>query len=97
LRNEFDKLYATLSKKADKHIAVIEALAKKGTGLERGALLKAAKLPNGGNATILLRELEESHLSHFYHNTWLDPKRPCSVVRAAIFDDGGAVFVKQKI
>jgi uncharacterized protein len=66
LRNEFDKLYATLFKKADKHIAIIEALAKKGAGLERGDLLKSAKLPNGGNTSILLRELEESHFIRKY-------------------------------
>ncbi|TAF95040.1 MAG: ATP-binding protein [Cytophagia bacterium] len=67
LRNEFDKLYASLFKKADKHIAVIEALAKKGMGLERDALLKAAKLPNGGNTTTVLRELEESNFIRKYN------------------------------
>ena len=73
LRNEFDKLYATLFKKADKHIAVIEALAKKGIGLERDALLKATKLPNGGNTSAVLRELEESNFIRKY-NTFGKPK-----------------------
>lgn len=67
LRNEFEKLYASLFKKADKHIAVIEALAKKTMGLERDILLKTAKLPNGGNTTIVLRELEESNFIRKYH------------------------------
>lgn len=67
LRNEFDKLYASLFKKADKHIAVIEALAKKAAGLDRDMLLKAAKLPNGGNTTLILRELEESNFIRKYN------------------------------
>lgn len=67
LRNEFDKLYASLFKKADKHIAVIEALAKKAAGLDRDMLLKAAKLPNGGNTTLILRELEESSFIRKYN------------------------------
>jgi uncharacterized protein len=67
LRNEFDKLYASLFKKADKHIAVIEALAKKAMGLERDVLLKTAKLSNGGNSTTILRELEESNFIRKYH------------------------------
>lgn len=66
LRNEFDKLYASLFKKADKHIAIIEALAQKSMGLERDALLKQAQLPNGGTATTLLKELEESNFIRKY-------------------------------
>jgi uncharacterized protein len=66
LRNEFDKLYASLFKKADKHIAIIEALAKKAVGLERSALLQAAQLPNGGSTTAILKELEESHFIRKY-------------------------------
>ena len=54
LRNEFQKLYASLFKKADKHIAIIEALAQKAKGLERDELLKTAKLSNGGNTTTIL-------------------------------------------
>jgi uncharacterized protein len=60
LRKEFDKLYASLFKKAEKHIAVIEALAQNAMGMERQTLLKAAKLSDGGNTTAILRELEES-------------------------------------
>jgi len=67
LRNEFQKLYATLFKKADKHIAVIEALAQKAMGLERDILLKTAKLSNGGTSTTILRELEESNFIRKYN------------------------------
>lgn len=65
-RNEFEKLYHSLFKKADKHIAVIEALAQKSKGLDRDALLKAAKLPNGGNTSLVLRELEQSNFIQKY-------------------------------
>lgn len=60
LRTEFDNLYASLFKNARKHIAIIEALAKKSKGMERAELLKIAKIAEGGNATKILRELEES-------------------------------------
>lgn len=67
LRKEFDKLYASLFKKAEKHIAVIEALAQHSMGMERQTLLKAAKLPDGGNTTTVLRELEESSFIRKYN------------------------------
>ena len=67
LRNEFQKLYASLFKKADKHIAIIEALAQKAMGLERDVLLKTAKLTNGGSTTTILRELEESNFIRKYN------------------------------
>ncbi len=59
LRTEFTNLYQSLFKKAGNHIAVVEALAKKGKGLSRKDLCEAAKLPNGGSTTVLLQELEE--------------------------------------
>jgi hypothetical protein len=60
LRKEFNNLYASLFKKADKHIRVIEALAQKTRGLEREELLKLTNLPNNGNTSKILTELEES-------------------------------------
>jgi uncharacterized protein len=66
LRIEFDNLYASLFKNANRHIAVIEALAKKAKGMERTELLKIAKIPDGGNATKLLKELEESSFIQKY-------------------------------
>ena len=67
LRKEFDKLYSSLFSKAEKHIAVIEALAQHAMGMERQTLLKAAKLPDGGNTTTILRELEESSFIRKYN------------------------------
>ncbi|MDZ7878636.1 MAG: ATP-binding protein [Saprospiraceae bacterium] len=66
-RKEFDKLYASLFKKADRHIAVVEALAQNAMGMERQTLLKIAKLPDGGNTTTILRELEESSFIRKYN------------------------------
>lgn len=60
LRTEFDNLYASLFKKADKHIAIIETLAKKNKGMSREELAQKTKIPNGGSLTRLLQELEES-------------------------------------
>lgn len=60
-RQEFERLFASLFKKSEKHVAVVEALAKKAKGMERSELLKVSGLPNGGNTSLVLRELEESH------------------------------------
>jgi uncharacterized protein len=59
LRTEFGNLYESLFKKAQHHVAVIEALASKASGLNREELIKAAKINNGGGTTMLLQELEE--------------------------------------
>ena len=67
LRKEFDNLYASLFRNADKHIAVIEALAKKTQGMEREDLIKAANLVNNGNTTKIFKELEESDFIRRYN------------------------------
>jgi uncharacterized protein len=59
LRTEFTNLYESLFKKAQDHIAVIEALSTKSYGLTRDELIKTAKINNGGGTTALLKELEE--------------------------------------
>jgi len=60
LFSEFTKLYESLFDFSKKHIAVIQALAKKQRGLVHADLLKAAKLLPGGSTTTILEELEES-------------------------------------
>ena len=60
LRTEFDNLYASLFKVADKHISIIETLAKKNKGMSRDELIEKTNLPNGGSLTKILSELEES-------------------------------------
>jgi hypothetical protein len=59
LRTEFGNLYESLFKKAQNHVAIIEALSTKSIGLNRDDLIKLAKINNGGGTTTLLQELEE--------------------------------------
>jgi AAA+ ATPase superfamily predicted ATPase len=66
LRLEFDNLYRSLFKKADRYIAVIEALSRKKKGLTRDELLAETSQSNGGGATRILQELEASHFIRKY-------------------------------
>lgn len=65
-RLEYENLYASLFKKHERHIAIIEALAKKGKGLTRNEIIQYTKLSNGGGFTRILRELEESNFIRRY-------------------------------
>lgn len=60
LRTEFTNLYGSLFDQAERHEAVVRALAAKRRGLTRNDLLEAASLGSGGAATKVLDELEES-------------------------------------
>lgn len=60
LANEFNNLYAALFNTPEKHVKVIEALARKNKGLTRSELLKVGKLFTGGGTTTVLNELIES-------------------------------------
>ncbi|HEX9503430.1 MAG TPA: ATP-binding protein [Patescibacteria group bacterium] len=60
LAEEFNDLYSSLFNKAEKHLAIIEALSKKTKGLTRTEIIEEAKLPNAGSTTRILKELEES-------------------------------------
>jgi len=65
-RLEYESLYASLFKKHQRHVAVIEALAIKGKGLTRKELIKRTKLSDGGGLTRILKELEESNFIRRY-------------------------------
>ncbi len=60
LRTEFEDLFQSLFAKAERHIAIVEAIASKTKGLTREDILRLTKLPNNGVTTQLLEELEES-------------------------------------
>lgn len=60
LNLEYGDLYRSLFSRAERHIAVVEALAQKSKGLSRKELLAAAGLPDGGAASATLDELEQS-------------------------------------
>ncbi|MEZ4884182.1 MAG: ATP-binding protein [Chitinophagales bacterium] len=65
-RDEYEELYASLFKKSEKHLAIIEALAQKKKGLSRAEIIRLTKLSNGGGLTRVLKELEESSFIRRY-------------------------------
>ena len=60
LRDEFLRLYPSLFPNAEKHFAVIRALAEKHQGLTRQEIVKQTKLSDGGGLTSVLDELSHS-------------------------------------
>lgn len=60
LRDEYKNLYPALFDNAEKHLAVIRALAEKPSGLTRSEILAACQMPSGGTATKVMEELMES-------------------------------------
>lgn len=60
LVNEFKNLYSSLFEMADRHIAVVKALAAKSSGLTRNEIISECGLVSGGGTTKLLDELIES-------------------------------------
>ena len=60
LESEFKNLYRSLFAEADKHIAVVRALAAKPEGLTRKQIISECGLTSGGRATELIEELTES-------------------------------------
>jgi uncharacterized protein len=60
LTGEFNNLFKSLFNKAERHEAIVMALAKKNKGLTRDEISTESKLPSGGGLSRLLEELEES-------------------------------------
>jgi len=67
LRNEFDRLFKSLFDKAEKHIAVVKALATKWKGLTRKEIATLTGLSNAGSLTRILEELERSAFIQIYY------------------------------
>ena len=59
LKGEFGKIYKSLFKRAEHHIAIVTALAKKGSGMTRTEIIEQLNATNNGNLSTQLRELEE--------------------------------------
>ena len=59
LRYEFEELYRSLFKTPRRHIAIVEVLSKKRTGMNRAELSESCKLPPNGHFTETLSELEQ--------------------------------------
>ncbi|MGN0190364.1 MAG: ATP-binding protein, partial [Candidatus Cryptobacteroides sp.] len=66
LTGEFSRLYDSLFKKADNHKAVITALGESRKGMTRNELIDKLKMPNNGNFTTLLSELETCEFIRSY-------------------------------
>lgn len=60
LKDEFDKLYASLFDKPNHYINLVRALTSKWMGLTRSQILQETGWPDGGSVTRLLNELEQS-------------------------------------
>jgi AAA+ ATPase superfamily predicted ATPase len=59
LKNEFNEVYRSLFRAADRHINIVVSLSKTKAGLTRDEIIKTAKIPGGGNLTKTLNELEQ--------------------------------------
>jgi len=66
LKDEFANLYAALFDHSDHHISIVRTLAKRKLGMNRGTLIKEAKLANGGSITRVLQELKQSGFIDVY-------------------------------
>jgi len=69
LKNEYKELYMSLFDNPDHHIAIIEALSGKLSGLTRNEISKAAGIQSNGRYTTVLNELEQNDFITVYANT----------------------------
>ncbi len=65
-KNEYEQLFKSLFIKHERHIAVVEAMAKKNKGCSRQEILKHIKVADGGSLSRILLELEESNFIRKY-------------------------------
>lgn len=66
LRNEYERLFASLFDNYENHMKIIEVLAKKRKGLTRQEIIKATSFKDGGMLSKLLGELEQSGFINVY-------------------------------
>lgn len=59
LRHEFNELYNSLFKNADRYISIVRALGQRQSGMTRDELIDATGLQSNGNLTRMLEELEQ--------------------------------------
>jgi uncharacterized protein len=67
LKDEFSKLYFALFENAEKHVAIIRALSTSKQGLTRQKIIEVSKIPENGNTTKVLEELEQSSFITSYY------------------------------
>lgn len=66
LANEFDNLYASLFDAPDGYLLVVEALSNKNKGLTRKEIIEETHLPDSGDLTRILRDLETCDIVRHY-------------------------------
>lgn len=66
LVDEFEKLYKSIFKKSDNHIAVINAIGKVGKGMTRLDIISTTGIRNNGNLSTILKELESCEFIRSY-------------------------------
>jgi len=66
LKDEFSILYSSIFRKSESYVIVINALAKKKTGLTRDEIIAETAL-QGGGLTAILEELEQCNFIRSYH------------------------------
>ena len=59
LKNEFNEIYHSLFRSPQRHLTIVNDLSKRKSGLTRDEIIKATKIPGGGNLTNTLKELEQ--------------------------------------
>lgn len=64
--NEYNQLFKSLFAKAEKHVAIVEAIATKNKGCSREEILSNIKMTDGGSLSKILLELEESNFIRKY-------------------------------
>lgn len=79
LRDEFPRLYPSLFANAQHHLAAVRALASARQGLTRQDIVKKAQLPEGGNTSTMLEELEQSGFVTAYYP--FDKKKKDKLIR----------------
>lgn len=67
MKSEYNQLFASLFNSPERHIAVIEALTNKKTGLFKDEILKHTGMTDGGRFSIVLDELEECNFIRKYY------------------------------
>lgn len=68
LHDEFDQLFRSLFKNADRHIAIVRELSKHQEGISRGELVAELKESDGGTLSSTLEELTECGFIRKYRN-----------------------------
>lgn len=68
LRNEFERLFASLFDNYQNHVEIVKILANKKSGLSRNQIIESTKFSNSGGLTDILNELSTSGFIGIYHS-----------------------------